>query len=86
MSYANCATGTRPSADESCVQACLLCGRPGMIDVFYFPDENSPVAAPPGKTRIIHYYLCQGCGVRRHELFELIEARIESELHASGKI
>ena len=81
----NCATAARfcPARGP---KPCLLCGRPGVFGALYFPSRNSPVAPPPGKGRIVLYSLCERCNRRRQSLLEIIEARIESDLRASGLI
>ena len=81
----NCATAA-PSCPAWSPKPCVLCGRPGAFEALYFPGENSPAAPPPGKGRIILYGLCEYCGTHRRMLMEVIEARIESELRASGAI
>lgn len=75
-----------PSCPARSPKPCVLCGRPGAVNGIYFPATDSPAAAPPGKSRIILYSLCQRCNGRRESLVEIIEDRIESELRASGVI
>ena len=65
---------------------CLLCGRPSTFTTVYIPGKGTPVAPPPGKGRMIIYGLCDHCAGRFDELAEIIEARIESDLRASGAI
>ena len=65
---------------------CLLCGRPSTSVNIYFPGKGTAAAPPPGKGRMIIYSLCDHCAARLDELAEIIEARIESDLRASGVI
>ena len=65
---------------------CLLCGRPTTFTNIFFPGKGTPLAPPPGKQRLIVYSLCDHCAGRLDELAENIEARIESDLRASGAI
>jgi hypothetical protein len=85
MTDTNCATAA-PACPAKSPKPCLLCGRPGAMEALYFPGKNSPAAPPPGKGRIILYGLCEYCGTHRQMLMEVIEARIESDLRASGVI
>ena len=85
MVNVNCATSA-PFCTARPPKPCLLCGRPGAVNAMYFPDKNSLVAPPPGKGRIILYGLCEYCDSRRQSLMPIIEARIESNLRASGAI
>lgn len=50
------------------------------------PGKGTAIAPPPGKRRMIIYSLCDHCAARLDELTEVIEARIESDLRASGVI
>ncbi len=63
---------------------CLLCGRPSAFVTLYLPGQDTPVAPPPGKRRLIIYSLCEHCACRLDVLAETIEARIESELRHAG--
>ena len=65
---------------------CLLCGRPTTFTNVYFPGKDTPVAPPPGKGRMIIYSLCDCCEGRFDELADIIEAKIESDLRATGAI
>jgi len=66
--------------------SCLLCGSPTAFTTIYLPGKNSPAAAPPGKERMIIYPLCARCAQRLDTLADVIEARIENDLRASGLI
>ena len=65
---------------------CLLCGRPSTFVNVYLPGKGTSAAPPAGKGRMIIYSLCEACARRLDVLAETIEAKIESELHATGAI
>ena len=85
MFESNCAT-VSPFCPARSPKPCLLCGRRGVVEVLYFPGKKSPAAPPPGRGRNVRYALCEPCNSRRRSLLETIEARIESDLRASGLI
>lgn len=62
---------------------CLLCGRRSSVVAVYIPGKNTPVAPAPGRQRRIVYSLCDRC-VRRADVAEAAEARIESQFRAVG--
>jgi hypothetical protein len=86
MTDINRAPVASPSLAARRKPSCLLCGRPSTFTNVYIPGKHTPVAPPPGKGRIIIYSLCDHCAERLDELGEIIEARIESDLRATGAI
>lgn len=65
---------------------CLLCSGPTAFTNIYIPGERSSVKPPPGKGRMVIYSLCESCARNFHALSDLIETKIENELHSAGAI
>ena len=80
----NCAAGAPAETGDLRSPQCLLCCRPSVVEGLYFPGRGAPVAYRLGK--IIAYSLCGCCGGRVRLLADIIEARIEEKLSASGSI